>query len=117
MSNGKFFVIPNGSSGIFRDDLGFNGRNSDPNTAHIKTVTDKTSIVLRQPNSLMHNAISGAKINVPRPDPATAIPVESESAMKMNQIHLIDIQIHLPIAMERYFSKYMDTLTIAYAVN
>lgn len=73
----KFFivVVPNGSSGIFRIDVGFNGRNSEPNAAHIKTVTDKTSIVLRQPNSLMHNAISGAKINVPSPDPATAMPI------------------------------------------
>lgn len=68
-----FSILPNGSSGIFRVD-DFNGRNSDPNAAHIKTITESTNIVMRQPNFWMHIAISGAKMNVPRPDPATAIP-------------------------------------------
>lgn len=50
------------------------GRNRDPNKAQFNTIPESTSKVLRQPNWPMKNATSGAKMNVPRPDPATAIP-------------------------------------------
>lgn len=46
---------------------------------------DSTINVPRQPYSRMNKSISGAKINVPNPEPATAIPVEM---YKVNKIGL-----------------------------
>lgn len=74
----------------------------------------------------------GAKMNVPKPDPATAIPTQfsiihiimrksiklqincrdSFVTMKMGAKKSGDISI-LPVAKERSFSKYVVTLTIA----
>lgn len=83
-----FHFIPNGSSGIFRVD-DFNGRKSDPNAPHIKTIADSTNIVFRQPNFWIKNATSGANMNVPSPEPATAIPLRAN----YNKIILQGIEI------------------------
>lgn len=39
---------------------------------------ESTINVPRQPYSRMSKSIKGAKINVPKPDPATAIPLQNE---------------------------------------
>lgn len=52
-----------------------NGRNNAPNTAQFKTIPESTNKVPRQVYSKIRKFIRGAKMNVPRPDPATAIPV------------------------------------------
>lgn len=51
-----------------------NGRNRPPNTAQFSTMPESTINVPRHPYSRMNKSMSGAKINVPSPDPATAIP-------------------------------------------
>lgn len=76
---------------VFRAEAA-NGRKKDPNMQQFNTIPDSTNNVWRQPNSLMKNATSGANTNVPKPEPATAI----------------------PMAMDRFFSKCVDTLTMAW---
>lgn len=80
------FILPKDLSKFFGED-DFNGRNNDPNAAHIKTITDSTNIVLRQPTFCMHNATSGAKTKVPNPDPATAKP--SNQMKQSHKLHIL----------------------------
>lgn len=57
----------------------------------ISTITDSTSRACCQPNVLISMSVTGAKMNVPSPEPQTAIPVASD----------------------RNLSKYIVTLTMA----
>lgn len=66
---------------------GTNGRNRAPKTAQFNTTPESTINVPRHPYSRINNSISGAKMNVPSPDPATAIPFFFSMNKKMdNQI-------------------------------
>lgn len=61
---------------ICRVDDVVSGRNRAPNMAQFKTIPDSTKKVPRQPYSSMKKVMRGAKINVPSPLPATAIPTQ-----------------------------------------
>lgn len=52
------------------------GRNRAPNAAQFSTIPESTNNVPRHPYSRMNKSMSGAKMNVPNPLPATAIPVQ-----------------------------------------
>lgn len=52
------------------------GRNRAPNAQQFSTIPESTNNVPRHPYSRMNKSMSGAKMNVPSPLPATAIPVQ-----------------------------------------
>lgn len=70
---------------------GAKGLNIAPNIVQIKTIPDITRRDPCHPYFEIRTSISGAKMNVPKPDPQTAMPVASD----------------------RSLSKYIVTLTIA----
>lgn len=99
------------------DEVAVNGRNNAPNMAQFNTIPDKTNKVPRQPYSFMKKFMSGEKINVPSPDPATAIPMSTKkkrfvSFQFWSNVNCIHFECS-PVATDRYFSKYIVTLTIA----
>lgn len=70
--------VPNGSSCTVFWVGDFNGPNKQPNRAQFKTIADSTISVPRQPYCSIKKATSGAKTNVPSPEPETAIPFHSD---------------------------------------
>lgn len=56
----------------FLDD--WSGRNKHPNIAQFNTTPDKMSNVTRHPYSWLKWATRGARMNVPNPEPDTAVP-------------------------------------------
>lgn len=64
--------------------IGFNGRNNAPNRIQTSTMPAMINIAPRHPKLLIRMSVSGEKMNVPRPEPHTAIPVMQHQHM----IHL-----------------------------
>lgn len=71
--------------------IGLSGLNNDPNIIHENTIHAMINIAPRQEVFEISVSVNGAKMKVPNPAPHTA----------------------MPVANERYFSKYIVTLTIA----
>lgn len=90
-----------------------NGRNRPPNTAQFNTMPDNTIKVPRHPYSRIKKSMSGAKMNVPSPEPATPIPFHRKSfsfvKLSVLKIEIVNsvkqMKFGSPVARDRSFSK------------
>lgn len=87
--------VSDGSAGAIWLVDAVSGRNNAPNIEQFNTMPERTSNVPRQPYFSMKNPMRGAKMNVPKPDPATAIPFHFELHDVQNKINKNPIKNNL----------------------